>query len=246
MWRSKHPPDVRRDSEAAAARIAIDPASAAPSGSTRAAKRRYTRAERDVDDEEERQIRRVEAPLDPVSDDSNEDVSGMSVEDVDSEDLGPSGDEHELGNGGAMTTSGGASSSSTGDGSMVKGSAGVHEPSDSAQQPGAGDGELGQLLARHAAKALQTAAQVQGIHTAAAAEMATGLQVDRGLAARLIAGPGPAGASSGTQCHYCQLPVGGDLRDHVPLARLARSGGPTIMFRLWRGKRCDSCAAARL
>ena len=55
-------------------------------------------AERDVDDEEERQIRRVEAPLDSEEDDAegdeaDEDVSDMSVGDVDSEDMELSGDE---------------------------------------------------------------------------------------------------------------------------------------------------------
>ena len=95
MWRLKHPPEARRDTGAAASRTTVDPASAAPSGSTRAAKRRYARAERDVDDEEERQIRRVEAPLDSEVDDADEDVSVMSVEDVDSEDIELSEDEHE-------------------------------------------------------------------------------------------------------------------------------------------------------
>ena len=93
LWRQRHPPaGAQCVLGSAAARAPLDPASAAPSGSTRAAKRRYARAEQDVDDEEENQIRRVEAPAgsegaEEEEGSAKERSSDASVEDVDSEEM---------------------------------------------------------------------------------------------------------------------------------------------------------------
>ena len=222
LWRQRHPPAAGTS----AARAPLDPVLAAPSGSTRAAKRRYARTEQDVGDEEERQIRKVEAPAGSEGDGEEEDSveegsSGASVEDVDSEEMELSDEESDdYGSGaGAGNVQAGCNEVelSTANAMDIDGTgAGSDE-----LRPETEGGELEQLLAKRAAKAVQTVTQVQGIHAAAAAEMASGLQVDKELAARLVAGAGPArGAAAGgsggsAQCHYCTLPLGNDLRDHA-------------------------------
>ena len=227
LWRQRHPPaGAQCVLGSAAARAPLDPASAAPSGSTRAAKRRYVRAEQDVDDEEENQIRRVEAPAGSEGAEEEEDSveersSDASVEDVDSEEMELSDGEGGDYGSGAGTEGVQAGRSDAGDDTASSMDIDGIGAGSADLRPEAEGGELGQLLARRAAKAVQTAAQVQGIHAAAAAELASGLQVDKELAARLIAGAGPAGGAAAggsggsAQCHYCALPVGSDLRDHA-------------------------------
>ena len=171
-------------------------------------------------------MRRVEAPAGSErageeEDSAEERSSGASVEDVDSEGMGMCDEEGGDYGSGAGTEGEQAGCGEAGDDNAsamdIDGiGVGSADP-----RPEAEGGELGQLLAQRAAKAARTAAQVQAIHVAAAAELASGLQVDKELAARLVAGAGlaggaAAGGSGGSaQCHYCALPVGSDLRDHA-------------------------------